>query len=130
MDIRLFLGYLKEKQNNNFEMTSFANERRSRSFLSPRSLYESQFEVWRSMAGSAMSRGLHLKPFHTLTDEEKHQLGQDAKYIGTHSGFSITDDHTSDPQFMRGYTGKKFISTDRQPSGIARFTEFLSRSRV
>jgi hypothetical protein len=127
--MRLFLGYIQEKQNNNFEMTSFANERRLNSFLFPRSLYESQFEIWNNMATSAISRGLHLKPFDTLTDEERHQLGKDAQFIGTHSGFTLTDEHVNDPQFMRGYRGQKFISTDR-PSGILKFSEFLSRPKV
>jgi len=42
MDMKLFLNYLQDIQKNNFEMTSSLNERRSKAFLSPRSLNENE----------------------------------------------------------------------------------------
>ena len=53
-------NYIKDKQTNNFEMTSFSNERRLNSYLKPKSLYT---EDWNSDARGAISRGLHKKPF-------------------------------------------------------------------
>jgi hypothetical protein len=105
MNMNLFLNYIKDKQTNNFEMTSFSNERRSNSYLKPKSLYT---EDWNSDARGAISRGLHKKPFESLTSEERHQLGVDSKHLGTHEGFVASDEHFDDPHFVRGMQGKPF----------------------
>ena len=109
MSMKLFLGYIQQKQNNNFEMTSFLNERRSKSFLKLKSLYESDGITWNADSSGALSRGLHLKPFSSLSDQDRHQLGQDSKFLGTHTGFQATDEHFDDIHFVRGMQGKPFL---------------------
>ena len=69
-------------------------------------------ETWLEQSSEAERRGLHKRPFKQLIDMERHQLGMDSKFLAN-SGFELTDEHVNDPQFMRGYAGKKFIRTDK-----------------
>lgn len=69
-------------------------------------------ETWSQQSAEAITRGLHKRPFSKLIDIERYRLGIDSKFLAN-EGFELTDEHVNDPQFMRGYTGKKFIPTSK-----------------
>jgi len=73
MDIKLFLGYIQDKQKNNFEMTSSMNERNTKSFLQPKSLIEAR----------------KMKP--TATDRKKNiEIERSARAAHQHAANAIT----------------------------------------
>ncbi len=94
MDIKLFLGYIQDKQKNNFEMTSSMNERNTKSFLQPKSLIEA-----RKMKPTATDRENNRKIEIVAIEAHRHA----ANAITSVPGFKIHpkypgDNNPEDPE--------------------------------